>query len=84
MKNGTAEIHVGAPDPELKTSPILEEYDEDAPGSGWTIPSRDYPADSSVKFHAGHLQAFHRQRDQFGRSIEPAIQVNLLEVGKVC
>jgi hypothetical protein len=31
MNNGTAELHVGAPDPELKTSPILEEYDEEAP-----------------------------------------------------
>jgi hypothetical protein len=31
MKHGTKSDHVGAPDPELKTSPILEEYDEDAP-----------------------------------------------------
>jgi hypothetical protein len=31
MKHGTTASHVGAPDPELKTSPILEEYDEDAP-----------------------------------------------------
>ena len=31
MKDGTTHDHVGAPDPELKTSPILEEYDEDAP-----------------------------------------------------
>lgn len=31
MKKGYAAVHVGAPDPELKNSPILEEYDEDAP-----------------------------------------------------
>lgn len=31
MKVGTTSDHVGAPDPDLKTSPILEEYDEDAP-----------------------------------------------------
>jgi hypothetical protein len=31
MKRNTMHDHVGAPDPELKTSPILEEYDEDAP-----------------------------------------------------
>ena len=31
MKDPRAVDHVGAPDPELKTSPILEEYDEDAP-----------------------------------------------------
>jgi hypothetical protein len=31
MKQALAATHVGAPDPDLKTSPILEEYDEDAP-----------------------------------------------------
>lgn len=31
MKHAIQTDHVGAPDPELKTSPILEEYDEDAP-----------------------------------------------------
>jgi len=31
MKHGKSAVQVGAPDPELKTSPILEEYDEDAP-----------------------------------------------------
>jgi hypothetical protein len=31
MKHGKATDHVGAPDPDRKTSPILEEYDEDAP-----------------------------------------------------
>ena len=31
MKNEATAPHVGAPDPDLKTSPILEEYDEDAP-----------------------------------------------------
>ncbi|MDT8321378.1 MAG: hypothetical protein RQ826_12705 [Xanthomonadales bacterium] len=31
MSNGNNPIQVGAPDPELKTSPILEEYDEDVP-----------------------------------------------------
>jgi hypothetical protein len=30
-KHAMAATHVGAPDADLKTSPILEEYDEDAP-----------------------------------------------------
>ena len=31
MRHDAETFHVGAPDPDLKTSPILEEYDEDAP-----------------------------------------------------
>ena len=30
MKEAKTALRVGAPDPELKTSPILEEYDEEA------------------------------------------------------
>lgn len=77
MKNVNADFHVGAPDPELKTSPILEEYDEDAPVMVQEFDElpvcwfNGQPYDSGTKLHSGDGSLLYCEKGVWIRMDEP-------------